>query len=157
MTSILRFVQVFALGTWLGSIFYFSAAVAPGAFRVLSSQDQAGVLVEFTLRRLHTLGVIAGLLFLLASAAMAVTSAGAGKRLILPVLGVMIMVMLTIISQHLVIRRMNELRTEMGSVAATPKDSPLRVEFDRLHGVSVQLEGATLLIGVAALFLTVRT
>jgi uncharacterized membrane protein len=157
MTSILRFAQVFALGTWLGSIFYFSAAVAPGAFRLLSSQDQAGVLVEFTLRRLHTLGVIAGLLFLLASAAMAVTSAGAGKRLILPVVGVMIMVILTIISQHLVIRRMNELRTEMDSVAATPKDSPLRVEFDRLHGVSVQLEGATLLIGVAALFLTVRT
>lgn len=157
MTSILRFLQVFALGTWLGSIFYFSAAVAPGAFRVLSSQDQAGVLVEFALRRLHTLGVIAGLLFLLASAAIAVTSPGAGRRLILPVVGVMTMVILTIISQHLVIRRMNELRAEMGSVAATPKDSALRVEFDRLHGVSVQLEGATLLIGVAALFLTVRT
>jgi hypothetical protein len=45
----------------------------------------------------------------------------------------------------------------MGSVAATPKDSPLRVEFDRLHGVSVKLEGATLLIGFASLFLTVRS
>jgi len=31
MTNILKFVQVFALGTWVGSIFYFSAAVAPGA------------------------------------------------------------------------------------------------------------------------------
>ncbi|MFZ3333733.1 MAG: DUF4149 domain-containing protein [Candidatus Acidiferrales bacterium] len=156
MTSILRFVQVFALGTWLGSIFYFSAAVAPGAFRVLPSQDLAGLLVEFTLRRLHTLGVIAGLLFLIASAAMALLSMGVGKRLILPVVGVMIMVILTIVSQQIVIRRMNVLRREMGSVIETPKDNPLRVEFDRLHGVSVQLEGATLLIGVAALFLTVR-
>jgi hypothetical protein len=157
MTSILRFVQVFALGTWLGSIFYFSAAVAPGAFRVLPSQDLAGLLVEFTLRRLHTVGVVAGLLFLIASAAMALTSAGAGKRLILPVAGVVVMVALTVVSQHVVIRRMNVLRREMGSVVETPKDNPLRVEFDRLHGVSVQLEGATLLIGVVALFLTVRT
>jgi hypothetical protein len=157
MTSILRFVQVFALGTWLGSIFYFSAAVAPGAFRVLPSQDLAGLLVEFTLRRLHTLGLVAGLLFLLASAAMALSSAGAGRRLILPVVGVVVMVILTIISQHMVIRRMNVLRREMGSVVETPKDSPLRIEFDRLHRVSVQLEGSTLLIGVAALFLTVRS
>ncbi|MFZ1033779.1 MAG: DUF4149 domain-containing protein, partial [Candidatus Acidiferrales bacterium] len=120
MTSILRFVQVFALGTWLGSIFYFSAAVAPGAFRVLGNQDQAGMLVEFTLRRLHTLGVIAGLLFLLASAAMAVSSSGAGRRLILPVAGVVIMVILTVVSQHVVIRRMMGLRREMVSVMATP-------------------------------------
>ncbi|MGC1964962.1 MAG: hypothetical protein WA673_00800, partial [Candidatus Acidiferrales bacterium] len=94
--------------------------------------------------------------FLIASAAMALLSMGVGKRLILPVVGVMIMVILTIVSQQIVIRRMNVLRREMGSVIETPKDNPLRVEFDRLHGVSVQLEGATLLIGVAALFLTVR-
>lgn len=156
MTSVLRFVQVFALGTWLGSIFYFSAAVAPGAFRVLASQDQAGLLVEFTLRRLHTLGVVAGLLFLIASAAMAVSSVGAGKRLLLPVAGVVIMVILTIVSQRGVIRRMSALRRQMVSVVATPPDNPLRAEFDRLHGVSVRLEGAVLLIGLVSFFLTVR-
>ena len=32
----------------------------------------------------------------------------------------------------------------------------LREEFDRLHGISVKLEGTVLLIGFAALFLTVR-
>jgi Domain of unknown function (DUF4149) len=156
MNNILKFVQVFALGTWVGSIFYFSAAVAPGAFRVLPSQDLAG-LVEFTLRRLHTLGVAAGILFLLASAALAVSASGSRRSVLLPTIGVAIMVVLTVISQHVVIRRMMELRREMGSVAATPVNSPLRVEFDRLHGVSVKLEGATLLIGFASLFLTVRS
>ena len=63
MRHVLRFVRVFVLGTWVGSIFYFSVAVAPGAFRVLSSQDQAGLLVEFTLARLHLLGVIAAFFF----------------------------------------------------------------------------------------------
>jgi uncharacterized membrane protein len=157
MTSILRFVQIFALGTWIGSIFYFSAAVAPGAFRVLPSQDLAGLLVEFTLRRLHTLGVVAALVFLFVSALLAVSASISRKAMLLPAVGVAIMLVLTLISQHVVIRRMNVLRREMGSVVATPKDSPLRVEFDRLHGVSVKLEGATLLIGFASLFLTVRS
>ncbi len=157
MTNILKFVQVFALGTWVGSIFYFSAAVAPGAFRVLPSQDLAGVLVEFTLRRLHTLGVVAGIVFLLASAGLVLSASDSRRSVLLPSIGVAIMVVLTVISQHVVIRRMMELRREMGSVAATPKDDPKRVEFDKLHGVSVHLEGATLLIGFASLFLTVRS
>jgi uncharacterized membrane protein len=157
MTNILRFVQVFALGTWVGSIFYFSAAVAPAAFRVLQNQDQAGLLVEFTLRRLHTLGVVAGVIFLLASAALTISANGSGKSLLLPVAGVVLMLILTIISQHVVIRRMTHLRREMVSVAATPLDSPLRVEFNRLHQWSVRLEGSVLLLGFAALFLTVRS
>lgn len=156
MSNILRFVQIFALGTWVGSIFYFSAAVAPAAFRVLQSQDQAGLLVEFTLRRLHTLGVVAGLMFLFASAILAMSASGSGKSLLLPAIGVVVMLILTVISQHVVIRRMMNLRRQMVSVAATPPENPLRVEFNRLHRVSVQLEGATLLIGFASLYLTVR-
>jgi uncharacterized membrane protein len=156
MTNILRFVQVFALGTWVGSIFYFSAAVAPAAFRVLQSQDQAGLLVEFTLRRLHTLGVVAGVIFLLTSAAMAVSASGPDKSVFLPVAGVVVMLVLTIVSQHVVIARMMNLRRQMVSVAATPPENPLRVEFNRLHRISVQLEGATLLVGFASLYLTVR-
>ena len=156
MSTILRFIQIFALGTWAGSIFYFSAAVAPAAFRVLQNPDQTGLLVEFTLRRLHTLGVVAGVIFLLASAAMAVSASVSGKSLLLPVAGVVVMLVLTIISQHAVTPRMMNLRRQMVSVAATPPENPLRVEFNRLHRISVQLEGATLLIGFASLYLTVR-
>jgi uncharacterized membrane protein len=156
MSNILRFLQVIALGTWVGSIFYFSAAVAPAAFRVLQNQDQAGLVVEFTLRRLHTLGVVAGIVFLFASALLAMTASISRQSLLLPAAGVAIMVVLTVISQQVVTRKMLHLRREMVSVAATPPDNPLRVEFNRLHRISVQLEGATLLIGFAALYLTVR-
>jgi uncharacterized membrane protein len=157
MTNVLRFIQVFALGTWVGSIFYFSAAVAPAAFRVLQSQDQAGVLIQFTLRRLHTLGVVAGVIFLLASAALALSAESSGKSLRLPAAGVILMIILTLISEHVVIRRMTKLRRQMVSVAATPPDNPLRVEFDKLHQWSVRIEGTVLLIGFGVLFLTVRT
>ena len=153
MTNVLRFIQVFALGTWVGSIFYFSAAVAPGAFRVLPNQDQVGALVQFTLGRLHTLGVVAALLYLFASVGLAQSFRG----LVRPAaIGVVLMLVLTVASQNFVTPRMRELRTQMGSVVATPASDPLREEFDRLHGISVKLEGTVLLIGFAALFLTVR-
>ena len=99
MTNILRFIQIFALGTWVGSIFYFSAAVAPGAFRVLSNPDQAGAIVQFTLGRLHMLGVVAAVLYLFASVGLAQSI----KGLVRPAaIGVMLMLLLTLTSQRLV-------------------------------------------------------
>ena len=66
------------------------------------------------------------------------------------------MIVCTMVSQYGIIARMDVLRMQMGSVADTPADSPLRVAFDRLHQVSVRLESAVLLSGLAALFLTAR-
>jgi hypothetical protein len=51
---------------------------------------------------------------------------------------------------------MDLLRAEMVSVDATPASDSRRAEFDRLHGISVDLEGGVLLIGLAVLFLTLR-
>ncbi len=152
MTNFLRFVQVFALGAWVGSIIYFSAVVAQGAFRVLPTMDDAGRLVGFTLGGLHWLGAIAAVIYLVASLALGRSL----KALIQPgAIGVILMLILTLVSQRIVIPRMDVLRAQMGSVAAAT--GPLRAEFDRLHGVSVNLEGAVLLIGIAALYLTVRS
>jgi hypothetical protein len=153
MTNFLRFLQVFALGAWVGSIIYFSAVVAQGAFRTLPTIDDAGRLVGFTLGGLHSMGVIAAVIYVVASLALGRSL----KALVQPAaIGVILMLILTLVSQRIVIPRMDLLRAQMGSVAATAVGSPLRVEFDRLHGVSVNLEGAVLLIGIAALFLTVR-
>src|ERR1700730_14198206 len=116
MNSVLRFIQVFALGTWVGSIVYLSFVVAPGAFGVLQSRDQAGLMVGYSLARLHYMGVIAALLYLLAG---------------------FVMLALTLVSQTRVTPRLAALRTEMVSVDATAKGNPLRREFDRLHQTSV--------------------
>jgi Domain of unknown function (DUF4149) len=152
MRNIFQFVRVFALGTWVGSIIYFVAVVTRGAFAVLA-RDQAGLLVGFTLGGLHQLGVIAAVVYLVAALALGRSL----KALVRPAaLGVILMLLLTLASQRIVIPRMDELRTRMVSVDATPASDPLRAEFDRLHGISVDLEGAVLLIGLVALFLTVR-
>ena len=152
MNITLRFLKVFALGTWVGSIIYFSSVVAQGAFAVLS-RDQAGALVGYTLSGLHWMGVIAAIIFLVASLALAKSP----KVLIRPAaLGVILMLLVTLASQRIVIPRMDGLRAQMGSVDATPPGNPARAEFDRLHAVSVDLEVAVLLLGLISLFLTAK-
>jgi len=152
LNILFRFLQVFSLGAWVGSIIYFAAVVAQAAFTVLTA-DQAGALVGLTLSRLHLFGVIAGVVYLVASAI--------GQRsftaLVRPApLLVFAMIVLTLISQFYVIGTMDALRAQMGSVSATASSDPLRASFDRLHAVSVRMEIAVLLSGLAALALTVR-
>jgi len=153
MAATLRFLQFFSLGTWVGSILYFSFVVAPGAFSVLPSHDQAGALVSYSLARLHWIGIVAGVIYL-AAAAVAGKSVGALAEP--AAILVFVMVVLTMASQYGVIPRMDALRLQMGSVDATPAGNPLRVAFDRLHQYSVWLESAVLLSGLVALFLTAR-
>jgi uncharacterized membrane protein len=153
MTSILRFVEVFALGTWVGSIIFLSFVVAPGAFTVLSNRHDAGAVVGYSLARLHWGGIIAGFIYLAALLLEQKSLTGWFRP---AAFAVILMMALTFSSQHFVSRRMTVLRAEMGSIDSTPLESPLRVEFDSLHRASVRIEVTVLLLGLAGLFLTVR-
>jgi hypothetical protein len=153
MTNALRFVRVFALGAWVGAIIYFAAVVTQGAFAVLPNRDTAGLMVGYTLGGLHLMGLIAAVIFVAASVAIAKSL----KAFVEPaVIGVILMAVLTTASQGYVIPKMAMLRTQMVSVEATPGNDPRRIEFDRLHGISVDLEVGVLLIGLASLFLAAR-
>lgn len=152
MNTFFRFLRLLALGSWLGAIVFFVAVVTRGAFTVLSG-DQAGLLVGVTLSGLHEMGLIAAAIFVLASL---VLRKSARASIEPAVLAVILMAALTAISQYHVIPRMDTLRRQMGSVDATPPSDARRAEFDQLHSISVDLEGAVLLIGLASLFLTER-
>jgi ABC-type transport system involved in multi-copper enzyme maturation permease subunit len=152
VATVLRFLQIFSLGAWVGSILYFIVFTA-GIFPVVNNNDLTGALVGYALDRLHVMGIIAGVVYLLATAA-AEKSLGA---LVAPTsLLVFVMIVCTMASQYGIIARMDALKLQMGSVSATPADNPLRVAFDRLHQYSVRLESAVLLSGLAALVLTAR-
>ena len=153
MKRFLRFLQMLALGGWIGAIVYFAAVVTVGAFALLPNQDLAGAIVGYTIRGLHDFGIVAAIIYLVAAIALARSIAAFAKP---SVIGVVLMLGLTLASQRIVIPRMDALRAQMGSIAATTATNPLRVQFDRLHGISVDLEVAILLIGLVALFLTVR-
>jgi hypothetical protein len=153
MKSFWRFLQMLALGGWIGAIVYFAAVVTVGAFAVLPNQDLAGAIVGYTIGGLHDFGIAAAVIYLVAAIAMRRSPAAFGRP---AAIGVVLMLGLTLASQRIVIPRMDALRAQMGSVEATAATNPLRVQFDRLHGISVDLEVAILLIGLVALFLTAR-
>jgi uncharacterized membrane protein len=153
MTTFFRTIEFLSLSLWLGADAFLSFVVAPGAFAILGSRDAAGMMVGFALTRLHFAGIFLGVVFLAARLARthdfgSLTNAAA--------LCVVLMVLLTAVSQFTVSRRMKALKKEMVSVQNTPETDPRRVEFTRLHHRSAGLEGAVLLLGLAGMYLLVR-
>jgi uncharacterized protein DUF4149 len=153
MSTVLRAIEFLGLSLWLGSDVFLSFVVAPGAFRILGSRDQAGAMVGYSLNAMHIGGIACGLVILLARLARTRTFAGLATP---AALCVVLMIALTAISQYTVSAKMAALRVQMGSIQATAADSPLLAEFSRLHSISVSLESGVLLAGIAAMYLMVR-
>ena len=111
MISFLRTVEFLALGLWLGSDVFLSFVVAPGAFRVLASRDQAGAIVGHSLWWMHMIGVVCGVVLLVAR----LVRTSSPMSMVRPAaLCVMAMIALTVVSQHAVSPRMAELRGQDG-------------------------------------------
>lgn len=153
MLALLRTIEFLGLSVWLGSDIFLSFVVAPGAFRVLASRDQAGAMVGFGLWWMHMIGVVCGIAILLARLLRTRSvSSLAGSTAVC----VAVMIGLTVVSQHAVSPKMAALRAQMGSIQATAADSPLLAEFGKLHQVSVGLESGVLLAGILCIYLMVR-
>ena len=153
MSILLRTIEFLGLSVWLGSDVFLSFVVAPGAFHVLASRDQAGAIVGYSLTRMHWMGIVCGGLILLVR----VLRMRSFASLVAPAaLCVMFMILLTVVSQIAVSPKMAVLRVQMGSIQATAPGSPLLAEFSRLHAVSVDLESGVLLAGIAAIVFSVR-
>ena len=153
MSTLLRAIEFLGLSLWLGSDVFLSFVVAPRAFRILASRDQAGAIVGYSLTVIHVGGIVCGLVLLLARLARTKTFASLATP---AALCVVLMIALMAISQFTVSARMATLRVQMGSIQATAPDSPLLAEFTRLHAISVSLESGVLLAGIAAIYLMVR-
>jgi hypothetical protein len=154
MNTLTRFLQLFSLGTWIGAILFFSAIVTPAAFSLFPG-SQAGDLVNLTLGRLHLAGMVCGVVFLTATAA----GAGGPAGLLRPApMLVLLMVVLTFVSQFWVSGNMAALRAQAGgSLESLPAGDALRASFERLHRLSVRLEIGVLLAGIAAMVFASRT
>jgi len=153
MQTFLRTIEFLGLGLWLGSDVFLSFVVAPGAFRILSSRDSAGAMVGYGLWWMHMIGVVCGIAILLARLVRTRTFASLATP---AALCVVLMITLTVVSQHAVSPKMAALRVQMGSIQATAADSPLLAEFGKLHRISVSLESGVLLAGLAAMYLMVK-
>ena len=157
MATWLRFFEVASLGVWVGAAFFVGVLLAPGAFALLPTRELAGSVVGMALVRLHWLACACGLIYIFARLAMSRSGEVLWKGA--PIL-VVVMLILTLASHHIITPRLQGLRAQMaaehGSIDATPKDNPLRQQFGALHGVSSVAALLGLLLGTTALFLTIR-
>jgi polyferredoxin len=126
--------------------------VAGVLFSQLKNIDEAGNIVAVLILQLHLLGIIAAVIYL----AVALIAARSWRGLVTPAaILVELMLLVTLFSQLWIMPTMQNLRTQMGSYMSTAANNPLRQQFDHLHAISVRLEGAVLIAGIVALFLTV--
>ena len=150
----LAFTDFLLLGVWLGSMMFFSFAVAPSAFAVLPSRHLAGLIVASTLVKVEVIGLAIGISLLLIQIIKTRTRAASGK---LNFLFLTIMLATTAALRFWISPAMNTLRLAMGNeIDNVPVTDPLRVQFNDLHQYSVSLMGTAILAGLALLFFTVR-
>lgn len=151
MTTIFRIVRLIALAIWVGGLVFFGF-VAAVAFKTLPDTHTAGLVVRGALISLHHIGMVTGLIYLLFTLAMLATQRDTHPIRAAELVLVIAMLVLTGYSEFSVIPRMETDRLSLGGdVAKAPLDSPVREHFERLHKVSVRVEGAVLFEGLLLL------
>jgi hypothetical protein len=150
------FLELLLLGAWLGSMMFFSFAVAPSAFAVLPTREMAGVIVTSTIGKVEIMGLVIGPLLLFLNAVQSKRSRNPAKTLRIAL--IVLMVICAALSRFWISPSMVSLRTAMGGhiddVAST---DPLRVQFNDLHQYSVGLMGVAIVAGLVSFFLAVRS
>jgi len=156
--SILRFLMLLSLVVWLGGLIFLAFVEAPIAFSpgLLPTRHMAGSIVGRSLDLLHYMAIVSGVVFLIASMVLSRMTTGNAQPLAGRHLLIVLMLVLTMVSQFAISPKMHAIRAEVGTIDNVPLDNPMRREFDRLHVWSEKFEQAILLLGVVALFATAR-
>ncbi|MGA2003401.1 MAG: DUF4149 domain-containing protein [Terriglobales bacterium] len=156
--SFLRFLMLLALVVWIGGVIFLAFVEAPTAFSpgLLPTRHMAGSIVGHSLDLLHTMGIISGFVFLIASMVYCRMTSGNARPLALRHLLIVLMLTITMISQFAISPKMHALRAQAVVIDSLTLDNPIRAEFDRLHVWSENFEGAVLLLGLIAVFRTAQ-
>jgi len=152
--SILRYLMLLSLVVWIGGLIFFAFVLAPTAFQVLPDTHLAGNVVGRALGKLHWIAIVSGIVFLLSSLLYSRITGGTAHVFALRHVLIVLMLGLTLFSQFWIIPRMDTLRAQVGDFAKVPLNDPARVQFDALHVWSTRVEGAVLLLGLVAVYVT---
>jgi uncharacterized membrane protein len=158
LMSFLRFLMLLSLVVWLGGLIFFAFVLAPTVFShgLLPSRQMAGSIVGRSLDRLHYVAIVSGTVFLIASMLYSRIASGNARPLAARHVLIVLMLLLTVISQFAISPKMHAIRAEAGVIDDLPPDNPRRMEFDRLHMWSEKFEVAVLLLGLVALYGTAQ-
>ena len=152
--SVLRFLMLISLVAWIGGLVFFAFVLAPTAFQVLPNTHLAGNVVGRALGKLHWLAIFSGIVFLISSLLYSRVTQGSAHVFAARHVLIILMLALTLFSQYWIISRMDTLRAKVSDFAAVPLNDPARMQFDTLHAWSTRVEGAVLILGLVAIYLT---
>jgi len=145
-------VDIVGLAAWLGAALFFSAAVTPGLFAVLPTRALAGAVVGRLLPVVFYTGMAVGALVVAVEVSGHKGWSWRGREALAAV-----MIVACGVGQLVIAPRIERVRAEIGvPMDALPVADPRRVEFGRLHGLSVAWLGLAMLAAVVALVLSVR-
>jgi uncharacterized membrane protein len=154
--SFLRFLMLLSLVTWIGGLIFFAFVLAPTVFApgVLPNTHLAGNIVGRALGKLHWIAIVSGIVFLASSLLYSRLVDGTAHVFAARHVLICLMLGLTVLSQFWIIPRMDTLRGQVADFTSVAVDNPARMEFDALHAWSTRVEGAVLLLGLLAIYLT---
>jgi uncharacterized membrane protein len=156
--SFLRFFMLLSLVIWLGGLIFLAFVEAPIVFSpgLLPTRHMAGSIVGRSLDLLHYMAIASGIIFLVTSMFYSRLASGNLKPLAARHVLIVLMLLLTVVSQFAISPKMHAIRNEVGVIDNVPLDNPQRREFDRLHVWSEKFEEAVLLLGLVALYTTAQ-
>ena len=152
--SFLRFLMLLSLVVWIGGLTFFAFVLAPTAFQVLPNTHLAGNVVGRALGKLHWLAIFSGIVFLISSLLYSRITQGSAHVFAARHVLIVLMLALTLFSQYWIISRMDTLRAKVSDFAEVALNDPIRMQFDTLHAWSTRVEGAVLVLGLVAVYLT---
>lgn len=144
----LRYLYILILGSWVGALIFFGAAVAPTLFRTIGAEHAAAVVRQL----IPTLDI-----FALAGGPVLVLLCwiGEGKPRGVKLFRTVVLTAISVLaalSMFTVSPKMAALRAEVGNrISTLPESNPLRKQFGQLHGFSTTMMLAELLLGLVAI------
>lgn len=154
MKTLLRTLLYLALIVWLGAEIFFPVVAAITFSTLTTDTHTAGTIVGELLRILHRMGMICGIVALAILALAPAWGLYKSRSVLYPMTGIVLMIALTAYSQFLIIPAMERDRIAAGgAIDAVPDTNPSRIDFNKLHNRSENVELAILILGIASVAL----
>ena len=147
---LINFIYLLSLIIWIGSIIFFSFITAPSLFKALPPEF-ASKAIGAIFPKYYPVGYISGAF---AFMSLIFHSAKTGIWSPLKMFLLIVMIALTLFASLNIHPKARALKEEMQAATDTIEHDHLKVEFDRVHKISVVYNGIVLLLGLILILIT---
>jgi hypothetical protein len=150
MKTLFRTLLYLALIIWLGAEIFFPVVAAVTFETLRPDTHTAGMIVGSLLRILHGMGLVSAMVALALLALGPAWGIYKPRAMLVPMALLVLAIGFTIYSQFSIIPAMERDRINAGgAIDAVDAANPSRMDFEKLHHLSEDVEGVILLLGLA--------